>query len=240
MAGRGGGGRLIRVAMALVIAVALAIAACAPAAPSEQAEPTATFVRPTATPAPQMQPTSATSLPADPAGPPGAPPPPTPSPPTDAPRFVDPTPSILEGGDRLPNVDEIMATLGISEADARAKYVELRVELAARDDAEGRITKTQGPETAGSVISVGGRPLQLPTDVYIESRVDFSGCAAVPCGTNPSYKLRRGGVTIWIDSDGRVGVDEEIGWVRQWPSEVEAGKPEFGFLFEFLRDLLVS
>ncbi|MDA1095820.1 MAG: hypothetical protein O3B84_00985 [Chloroflexi bacterium] len=219
------------------ILAALSFAACAPAAPVDAQPAAATApARAEATATPFDQSTFAPSLSA------------TPSPlviPTPArPPFQRPVlpPSMLEGGDRLPNADEIAEKLGLSEADARAKYVELRIEWNARAEVAGLIRRSPwrgGPDTAGNTYVINGKEVTLPDDVYLSSRVETRnefGCVldSLECAgmESPVYAFRRvgairGGVVrpVWVDSLGRIYIEAD-GWVlAPWPEGFEFLEP---------------
>lgn len=57
-----------------------------------------------------------------------------------------------------------------------------------------------GPETAGQVIRVAGKDVQLPPDVYVDQFVISVSCMAeAPCPQAPIYVLRRGPSTIAVE-----------------------------------------
>ena len=133
-------------------------------------------------------------------------------------------PSMLEGGDRLPNVEEIIEQLGVSREIAVVEHTRLRRELTARDAAEGRLyTIPIGPETAGSTILIAEKRITLPPDVYIESMLSTGLCGpGLPCERVrfPAYTLRRGGSIISVDNAGQFWMRGE-GWITTPPVEFE-------------------
>lgn len=70
----------------------------------------------------------------------------------------------------------------------------------------GDIKRVSGPDTAGQVISVAGKAVQLPSDVYVDQFVISVRCKPkVPCPQAPIYILRRGPSTLALEAaTGRV------------------------------------
>ena len=64
-----------------------------------------------------------------------------------------------------------------------------------------RGTPSWGSHTAGTVIEIAGRQVQLPTDVYVEGIVDHVLCVeGESCPNTPIYGLRRGDSRVGIGS----------------------------------------
>ena len=83
-----------------------------------------------------------------------------------------------------------------------------------------------GPHTAGTVIEIAGRQVQLPTDVYVEGIVDHVLCVeGESCPNTPIYGLRRG--------DSRVGIEEHTG--QFVPGSSDSDLAAFDFIQEALR-----
>ena len=81
-----------------------------------------------------------------------------------------------------------------------------------------------GPHTAGSVIEIAGRPVQLPEDVSVFTIISTAYCAVGdPCLDTPAYVLQRG--------DAQVAVGKVSG--RFAPGGVTS--PAFDFVHEALR-----
>ena len=83
-----------------------------------------------------------------------------------------------------------------------------------------------GSHTAGTVIEIAGRQVQLPTDVYVEGIVDHVLCVeGESCPNTPIYGLRRG--------DSRVGIEEHTG--QFVPGSSDSDLAAFDFIQEALR-----
>jgi hypothetical protein len=62
-----------------------------------------------------------------------------------------------------------------------------------------RIIKVSGPETAGKLLVIAGKDVQLPPDAYVLALITDSLCiAGRPCPETPSYVIKRGLSTIVI------------------------------------------
>lgn len=81
-----------------------------------------------------------------------------------------------------------------------------------------------GPETAGSVVTLGGRSVQLPPDAYVTGEVTHNNCLPGPCPETPALIIRRGNSTIYV------GI--RSGLVDDSASQVIPGEAH---LFEFLK-----
>ena len=105
-------------------------------------------------------------------------------------------------------------------------------ELVTREDlpdleARGLVTRTvvSGPSTKGAAITVAGKRIKLPDDMYIEAKW-LGGICPVgwECPAYPTYVLVRGNSSTEIDSQGKV-----------WWEEVAPGEEG---AFDFLREAL--
>ncbi len=100
--------------------------------------------------------------------------------------------------------------------------------LRAQIDAEsnGKRVAASGPETAGTLISVGGKEIRLPADVWVQDYVVEIFCpAGQTCARTPAYELRRGDSSILVDADGVF-----------WSEKIEAHPgDQFAFLVEGLK-----
>ena len=78
-------------------------------------------------------------------------------------------------------------------------------------DRGGTILKTDGPETAGSSLSVGSRLIQLPADVHIKFAVSHAACLVGGfCPATPYYVLARGRSTITVEGPTGKILEEDI------------------------------
>lgn len=90
----------------------------------------------------------------------------------------------------------------------------------------GRSVKVEGPETAGSVIHIRGRAVQLPKDAYIEGvwLELLGGCTPSPCPKTPIYEIKRSNSIFWVSIDGTTGA-----------TTVAPGEEH---LFDFIKEVL--
>ncbi len=99
--------------------------------------------------------------------------------------------------------------------------IEEREEVKAR-----RGTPPWGPHTAGTVIEIAGRQVQLPEDVYVEVIVDHVLCIEGEyCPATPIYGLRRG--------DSAVDIEKPSG--QFVPGSSDADLAAFDFIQEALK-----
>ncbi|MDA1095822.1 MAG: hypothetical protein O3B84_00995 [Chloroflexi bacterium] len=203
--------------------VAIVAIACAPAAPVDARPAVATAsARAVATATPFDQSTFAPSLSATPS-------PlviPTPAPPPGA--LLPPIlpPSMLEGGERLPNIDEIMAQ-GMSRVEAELEHIRLRAAFVEGELEAGRLQRVSvsGPETAGTTFTIAGKTIKLPPDAQLGGvLLDVLCRVGDPCPQAPLRIVERQGQTISIDRLGQVWTNDA------GPLEPEAIPEMFAFL----------
>lgn len=71
--------------------------------------------------------------------------------------------------------------------------------------------KVSGPETAGKLLNIAGKDVQLPPDAYVLALITDSLCIeGSPCPETPSYVIKRGFSTIVVAIHSGTVIKKEV------------------------------
>lgn len=100
-----------------------------------------------------------------------------------------------------------------------------QIRATAEAKSTGVLTHVTGTETAGSLIVIAGREIQLPADTWVKDRVIYIYCVeGQECPPTPYFVLHRGKSIIEVDAAGKI-----------WGETIS---PDEMTPFAFLKDLL--